>query len=238
VKKIVKTTASLLAMVVMILIMVIACKKENDPFTVTDIDGNVYKTVVIGIQTWMAENLRTTKFNDGSPIPLFPDYPQWFSLSTPGYCWYDNNEAAYKEDYGAIYNWYSVSTGKLCPKGWHVPSDGDWQKLALFIDPNATNEYFMSSDGGGKLKETGTEHWSIPNDGATDEYGFSALPGGCRLTYESPDYYGIKEFGFWWSTTEYNNSRVWIIDMGYNYSLLVHYYVPKNNGHSVRCIKD
>ena len=107
-----------------------------------------------------------------------------------------------------------------------------------FIDPDASSEFSKSLDSGSKLKETGTEHWSGPNEGATDEYGFSALPGGCRLNYEKPDYYGIKEFGFWWSSTESDDNKVWIIDMGYNYAILFRYKVPKNNGNSVRCIKD
>lgn len=114
-RKTINLPANLLALVVLILIMVTGCKKTDEPETVTDIDGNVYKTVVIGTQTWFGENLKTTRFNDGTEIPEVTDFTEWFNLATPGYCWYENNESLYKDAYGALYNWFAVETGKLCP---------------------------------------------------------------------------------------------------------------------------
>ncbi|MDZ7633244.1 MAG: fibrobacter succinogenes major paralogous domain-containing protein [Bacteroidales bacterium] len=156
-----------------LLLLAISCKKQNDEAeTVTDSDGNVYKTLVIGTQIWLAENLKTTKFNDGSQIPFVSEETSWVAtLTTPGYCYYDNNTAN-KSVYGGLYNWYAVETGKLCPKGWHVPSDAEWTTI--------TNLFGGESVAGNALKEKGTAHWTSPNDGATNESGFTALPGGNR----------------------------------------------------------
>lgn len=136
-KKTLKLTPELFSLIAIILITITGCKKTDEPETVTDIDGNTYKAVTIGSQTWMAENLKTTKYNDGTSVPLITDFTEWFGLNTPAYCWYDNSEANNKETFGALYNWYAVETGKLCPTGWHVPSDDDWQTLVLYIDPDA-----------------------------------------------------------------------------------------------------
>jgi uncharacterized protein (TIGR02145 family) len=100
--------------------------------TVKDIDGNVYKTVTIGKQVWMAENLKTAKYNDGKTIPLVTDNTEWSNLSAPAYCWY-NNDIANKEVYGALYNWYTVNTNKVCPKGWHIPIDAEWTTLTTYL---------------------------------------------------------------------------------------------------------
>ena len=100
---------------------------------VVDIDGNVYHTVTIGTQVWMVENLKTTKYNDGTAIPLVTDNTAWGALTTPGYCWYNNDSATYKNTYGALYNWYAVNTGKLAPTGWHVPTDSEWTVLTTYL---------------------------------------------------------------------------------------------------------
>ena len=118
----------------------------------------------------MAENLRTTKYNDGTPIPQVTDAAAWSNLMTPGYCWYNNDAAKYKETYGALYNWYTVNIGNLCPSGWHVPADTEWMVLTAHLGGEKIS--------GGKLKETGTLHWDKPNLRATNETGFTALPGG------------------------------------------------------------
>jgi len=138
----------------------------------SDIDGNVYNTITIGTQIWMKENLKTTKYNDGSSIPLVTDNTAWINLSTPGYCWYNNDAATYKSAYGAMYNWYTVNTGKICPPNWHVPTDTQWETLITYLGGKII--------AGGKMKETGTAHWTSPNIGATNETGFTALPGGYR----------------------------------------------------------
>jgi uncharacterized protein (TIGR02145 family) len=140
---------------------------------VTDYDGNVYPTVRIGTQLWMAKNLRTTRLKFGGTIQIVTDNTAWSNLTTPGYCWYNNDEAANKETYGALYNWYTIATTNLCPAGWHVPTDDDWEVLTTYL-----GGYNIAGD---KLKEAGTAHWANPNTGATNETGFSALPGGSRV---------------------------------------------------------
>ena len=139
---------------------------------VVDIDDNIYTVVTIGEQEWIGENLKTTRYNDGTPIPLLEDELIWedaYDNKTPAYAWYDN-DIINKNIYGALYNWYTVGTDKLCPTGWHVPSKEEYITLAEF----AGGEDIA----GGKLKETGTTHWKSPNTGATNELGLSALPGG------------------------------------------------------------
>jgi uncharacterized protein (TIGR02145 family) len=101
--------------------------------SVTDIDSNVYRTIQIGAQTWMAENLKTTRYDDGNAIPNIIDNSLWVTLKTGAYRWYNNNKFAYKNLYGALYNWYTVRTGKLCPVGWHVPSDDEWKQLEMAL---------------------------------------------------------------------------------------------------------
>jgi uncharacterized protein (TIGR02145 family) len=146
------------------------CEKDDE---ITDKDDNTYTAVTIGTQVWIIENLKTTKYNDGTTIPNITDNEVWANLTTPGYCWYDNDASTFKAIYGALYNWYAVNTGKLCPLGWHIPTRDDYTTLMLFLDTDGT---WDNNDAGGKLKETGTIHWLSPNIGATNESGFTALP--------------------------------------------------------------
>ena len=145
----------------------------------------------------MAENLKTTTYSDGTPIPLIPTLSAWNGLQTPGCCFYDNNESAYKNDYGALYNWFAIN-GKsngyknVCPSGWRVPNDSDWTILITFL--GGVNV------AGGKMKEAGITHWKSPNTGATDEYGFKALPGGQPVPPLS--FINMGYVGKWWSSTE------------------------------------
>ena len=113
---------------VLLIILIHSCELIDDN-SIKDKDRNVYKTVIIGTQVWMAENLKTTKYKDGTAIPLVTDGNAWAALSTPGYCWYNNDAATYEDTYGVLYNWYTVNTGKLCPTGWHVPSDAEWTTI-------------------------------------------------------------------------------------------------------------
>jgi uncharacterized protein (TIGR02145 family) len=196
--------------------------------TVTDNEGNVYKTVTIGTQVWMAENLKATKFKDGTPIPLITDNNEWGNLSTPGYCWYDNESDTYVQTYGALYNWYTVNTGMLCPEGWHVPADEEWTILVDYLGGEEV--------AGGKLKETGTIHWNSPNTGATNETGFTALPGGYRDNDGSFGYIGHS--GIWWSSTEYITYNAWARHMYYIGSNVHRSSGGKHSGYSVRCVKD
>jgi len=196
--------------------------------TVTDYDGNIYNVVQIGSQLWMNENLKTTKYNDGTSIPLVTDNTAWSNLTTPGYCLYNNDASAYKTTYGALYNWYTVNTGKLCPTGWHVPTDTEWKVL--------TNYLGGESVAGGKLKETGTTHWTSPNTGATNVSGFAALPGGYRNL--NGNFYTKGINATFWSSTEYLSGLAWHRELRYNNSAIHRYNNYKENGFSVRCLRD
>lgn len=203
---------------------------------VIDADGNVYKTVTIGTQVWFAENLKTTKFSDGALIPLVTGNTAWSNLITPGFCWYNNNENTYKNTYGALYNWYAVNTKKLCPTGWHVPTDDEWTILTNYLGGLAV--------AGGKLKESGTIHWNSPNTSATNTYGFTALPGGFRIT--DGTFNSIGTSGYWWSSSE----DIWTSN--FNYAITSAYYLymyysssdaygthgSMRSGFSVRCLRN
>jgi uncharacterized protein (TIGR02145 family) len=213
------------------LIFINSCTKDDDEVEtgdLTDKDGNVYTSVTIGTQEWMVENLKTTKYNDGTPIPLVTDNAEWEALNTPGYCWYDNDAATYKNPYGALYNWYAVNTGKLCPTGWHVPTDAEWKTFT---------DYLGGEDvAGGKLKEIGTTHWDSPNTGATNETGFTGLPGGMR--YDNGPFVDFGSTGRWWSATECGASCAFVWCLDYSEGGLLRYFSFNEWGFSVRCIKN
>ncbi len=195
--------------------------------TVTDYQGNVYNTVKIGDQCWLKENLRSTKYNDGEDIPNVTNGTIWDGLTTPAYCWYNNDYSTYGSVYGALYNWYAVNTGKLCPVGWHVPSDAEWTQLTDFLGGESV--------AGGKLKETGTTHWNSPNTGATNETSFTALPSGVRV---GEVFSGIQFFGNWWSATEREFITSWLYSTSCDHSGLTRESVIKRTGYPVRCIKN
>jgi uncharacterized protein (TIGR02145 family) len=207
------------------------CKKDdngNNNSTVTDADGNVYHTVNIGTQVWMVENLKTTKYNDSTAIPLVTDGVAWATLTTPAYCYYSNDSVKYKYPYGALYNWYAVDSGILCPAGWHVPTDGEWDTLVSYLGGDSL--------AGGKLKEAGTAHWVAPNTGADNHSGFTALPGGSHYTNGS--FYLNGKYGWLWSSTESSSTEAWHQYLIYNSSTITRVAGSKNLGISVRCIKD
>lgn len=219
--------------------------------TVTDIDGNVYNTIQIGDQFWMAENLKTTRYADGSVIPNVESTLDWDLLDDTGkgYCWY-NNQATNKDIYGALYSWSAALNGATtsgqvpsgiqgaCPDGWHIPSDGEWRILeqALGMTPYWLElTGWRGTDEGGKLKEQGFSHWVSPNSGASNESGFIALPGGNRSL--SGNFSGMGSYGYFCSTTEYMNgvairylsntsSQIWLGNLS------------KRMGTSVRCLAD
>jgi uncharacterized protein (TIGR02145 family) len=196
--------------------------------TVIDADSNVYHTVNIGTQTWMVENLKTTKYNDGTTIPNVTDGTAWAVLTTPAYCWYKNDAATNKATYGALYNWYVVNTSKLCPTGWHVPTDAEWSTLTTYLGGE--------SIAGGKLKETGTTHWTSPNTGADNSSGFTALPGGIRIGNGTFDL--IRYYGSWWSSSEVNKTRAWHRYVGYTDRFVSRTVNDSCEGLSVRCLRD
>jgi len=190
--------------------------------TVTDIEGNVYKTITIGTQTWMAENLKTTKYRDGTSIPNVTDNSAWQNLTTGAYCHY-NNDIANVAVYGELYNWYAVDTRKICPEGWRVPEDAEWTTL--------TNYLGGESVAGGKLKETGFNHWQSPNEGATNVSGFTALPGSSRSDYGSFD--GIGTEGRFWGKS---SSTSWLRRVSVNYDEVDRWNGNSKYGYSIRCI--
>ena len=205
-------------------------------------NNQVLKSTTIGNQVWMAENLKTTHFNDGTPILLVEDNKEWENLTTPAYCWYDNSRVGYQESYGALYNWFAVNTGKLCPVGWHVPSDAEWKTLTDFLGDSV---WFEKQVAGIKLKEAGNQNWTF-NDTiyATNEYGFTALPGGTRTIYGA--FWGINEEGCWWTSTEddYNHEKYNSTTDAKNREMnlltngVTEIQQYKQTGMSVRCIKD
>lgn len=187
----------------------------------------------------MGENLKTPKYNDGNTISLVADNTASGNLTSGGYCWY-NNDDTYKNIYGALYNWYAVNTGKLCPTGWHVPTDGEWQVLEKYLGMTNEQANAYGSRGtteGGKLKETGTIHWYSPNVGATNESGFTALPGGSRLA-DGTSANTLLSHGLWWSSTGYDTSNALYRYLNFNISTIPRYATDKKVGMSVRCIKD
>jgi uncharacterized protein (TIGR02145 family) len=185
----------------------------------------------------MAENLKTINFYDSTPIPSVTNGSAWAALTTSGYCWYNNDSITYKGTYGALYNWYAVGTGKLCPTAWHVANDADWHTLILYLDANAVLSNPESWIAGGKLKESGTTHWPSPNTGATNESGFTALPGGNR-TYNFGAFINNGSDGLWWSSSGYDAGNAWYRIMYYDNTYVTRNYSSKNAGLSVRCVKD
>jgi uncharacterized protein (TIGR02145 family) len=198
---------------------------------VTDIDGNTYKTVVIGTQEWMGENLKTSKYNDGTVIPNVTDDTQWSKLTTGAWCNYNNNETN-NTKYGKLYNWYAVSqttngNKNICPTGWHVSTDAEWSILIDYLGGD--------SIAGGKMKELGNTNWK-DNNASTNSSLFTALPGGHRQ--ENGIFIAINEYPFWWTISQINIENA--IDR---------YLVPYDNkiyrndnnkvsGFYLRCLKD
>ncbi len=230
-KKLSRIWIYLLIVMGFVLIFSNGCKKDNtnNPSnTVTDADGNVYHTVQVGSQVWMVENLKTTKYNDGSPVTPITDNTVWAGRTTEAYCWYNNDEATNKNTYGALYNWYAVKSGKLCPAGWKVPSDQDWTTLFNSLGGDSTLV-------GGKLKEAGTAHWVTPNTGADNSSGFTALPAGSH--YTNGVFYLMGKYGWYWSSNESSSEEAWHIYVQYNTSNIYRKAASKKIGFSVRCIK-
>ena len=207
--------------------------------TVTDIDSNVYQTIIIGDQEWMAEDLKVTHYRNGDAIPYLTSNNDWINTSSGAYCVYDNNEANVSI-YGRLYNWYAVDDSRnIPPEGWHVPTDYEWKVLETYLGMNqsiADSTGFRGTDEGGKLKETGTEHWNSPNTGATNSSSFTALPGGYR-NYNG-NYSNMYYYDSFWSSTEYNNNYAWGRTLGYGESNVSRFRTIKRDGYSIRCVRD
>jgi uncharacterized protein (TIGR02145 family) len=197
--------------------------------TVTDIDGNVYRTVQIGGQCWTAENLRTTTYANGDPIPNVTDSTAWTELTTGAWVHYDNN-ASYENPYGKLYNWYAVLDPRnVCPTNWHVPTDGEWTVLTDYLGGESV--------AGGKMKSTGTQYWQDLNTGATNESGFSGLPGGFRY-YSNGTFNFLGYNGYWWSASESGAENAWYRTLSTYNAGIYRYSINKRDGFSVRCLRD
>ena len=207
---------------------VLFATNQGNNNTVNDIDGNNYNVINRGSQVWMVENLKVTKLNDGTPISNINDKDIWTSVSTPAYCWYTNDESNYKK-YGALYNWFTVNSAKLCPIGWHVPTDAEWTILTNFLGGDSV--------AGSKLKEAGFTHWLSPNTGATNSTGFTALPGGYNRG--NGTYVTIGNAGAWWSSTSYSSyAQAYLRGMRYDSTVFYRSYYFEGGGWSVRCLRD
>ena len=220
--------------VLSLLLLFSSCSRKDNNYlffypsetTVKDIDGNVYHTIYIKGQTWMIENLKTTRYASGETIPRVQDAGIWRSLKGGACCNY-SNDTLKASMYGRLYNWYAISKGKVCPNNWHVPYDYEWQKLTDTLGGRAV--------AGGLLKEAGGVHWQS-NSGATDQYGFKALPGG----YRDPDgsFVEITLHGYWWSGSPYLENFAWSRIMNSENTSIDQTDMAKEAGFSVRCIRD
>ena len=200
--------------------------------TVIDIDGNVYDTIHIGTQIWTRPNLKVTHYRNGDSIANVTNDFQWCNLTSGAYCNYDNDTANGNE-YGRLYNWYAVhDTRNLAPNGWRVPTYEDWDTLQVFLGYDLV--------AGGKLKEMGTAHWMSPNTGASDEYDFSALPGGQRTDAVYACVFSeITQQGYWWSSSEMDTVYPWGVNISYNSEGMTNWAAStKTAGFSIRLISD
>jgi uncharacterized protein (TIGR02145 family) len=208
------------------------------PTTVTDIDGNVYNVVSIGNQCWMKENLRTTRYKNGTVIPT-PSGNDWFNTST-GACCDPQSNPVNSSVYGKLYNWYAVANpAGLCPTGWHVPENWEWNVLLKHIDTNAdTSSVFLpnSQVAGGAMKEIGLSHWVAPNSGATNSTGFTALGAGYRDLDGSDYALGIA--AWWWSSTGDFSIQAFPKMILYGSAGVTGTPYSMKAGLSVRCVRD
>jgi uncharacterized protein (TIGR02145 family) len=211
--------------------------------TVSDVDNNSYNTVLIVTQCWTKENLRVSRYNDGTLIPIVTNATAWELLTTGGRSWYNNDSTTYENPYGNLYNWYAAkgitTTGSttyknICPTGWHVPTDADWTIL--------TDALGGTTGAGAKMKSTGITYWSSESAGTDNSSGFSALPGGYR--YIDGSFYDIRDYAFFWSATEYDNGFAWYRNLNYNDGSVNRDFDIYSSGSiesvgaSVRCLRD
>ncbi|HEX2393949.1 MAG TPA: fibrobacter succinogenes major paralogous domain-containing protein [Bacteroidales bacterium] len=199
--------------------------------TVTDVDGNTYKTIQIGTQIWMAENLKTEHYANGDAITYITDFDMWENILEGAWTYYNDNENMNK-DYGKLYNWYSVEDSRnICPSGWHIPDDPEWEALLSNL-----GGYLVA---GAKIKETGLNHFAYTNEGSTNESGFTALPGGMKDFGSISFDLGLS--GYWWSSTnanDYYDLDAYYYYIGRDVDPVLNGTGDKNNGISCRCVKD
>jgi len=234
----------LFSLTIMITLFLVSCGDDKttgpaDPSTVTDIDGNVYQTITIGSQVWMKENLKVTHYRNGDPIPNVLELSAWTALSSGAYCNYDNDTTV-AAVYGRLYNWYAINDSRnIAPEGWHAATEEDWQQLEVSIGISPATVDSMGNHGtdeAGALKEADTTHWRSPNTGATNESGFTALPAGGRDV--GTDFLALHECSFFWSCEEYDDDDALLRTMWYDESYLSRDPCQKEDGFSVRCVRD
>jgi uncharacterized protein (TIGR02145 family) len=205
----------------------VSCK-NSAPETVTDIEGNVYKTIKIGKQLWMAENLRTTRYRNGDPIPNIPGRVPWTMQNEGAYCNYSNNDSNVTV-YGRLYNWYAVNDSRnIAPEGWHVATDKDFDVLIKYLGGDSL--------AGGKMKSVSATLRQSPNAGASNSCGFSAIAAGYRNDYTG-NYHLLKGNTMFWTSTE-NDTTVWVRLLSSTDAGAFRCYVEKRSGLSIRCVKD
>jgi uncharacterized protein (TIGR02145 family) len=199
-------------------------------------NGYTYSTIILGNgQEWMAENLRTTAYANGDPIPNVTT-TQWNNLTTGAWVHY-NNDSQYENPYGKLYNWYTVNDSRnVCPSGWHVPTDNEWSTFINYLDPNADGGNNYMNTAGSKMKSIGTQYWQSPNTDATNESGFSGLPGG--LCLYNGTFNTIGTDGYWWSSTENGTQDSFLRNLYCSYGPVNRYVSAKTDGVSVRCLRD
>ena len=200
--------------------------------TVKDIDGNVYHTVIIGDQVWMVENMKTTKYRNGDPILHIVDSSQWDTLTRGAYCYY-NNDLTNDSIYGKLYNWFAVNDSRnLAPEGWHVSTDADWFELVRYLsDLTGADAETIAC----RLIENGKEHWENGSSYLSNEFGFTALPGGF---FDGDGFHKLRQKGYWWSSTEYYPGYAYYWCLYARYCEIFRNTDIKTNGYSVRCVKD
>lgn len=219
---------------------------------VMDVDGNIYKIVHIGDQTWMAENLKVSRYPDERPIPLTEDELEWYhnTRESHSYCWYEN-VLTHGYAYGGLYSWAAATAAHdgirlieegvqgVCPDGWHLPSDDEWKQLEMHLgmsQEEADASKWRGTDQGGRLKQEGIEYWNSPNTGATDIHGFSALPGGYR--HGSGEFKGVSKTARFWTSTSNGYSYAWYRGLDMDTAAVYRDFSGVYRGHSVRCVKD
>lgn len=199
---------------------------NNTSETILDVDGNIYHAIKIGNQTWLKENLKVSKFCNGDSIPLITHDSTWMQLTEGAYSYYEN-DSAHQDTYGNLYNWYVMNDScGICPTGWHVPSKTEWETLINYLGGDWV--------AGGPMKETGTNNWLAPNTDATNQSGFSGLPGGSW----SNAYGDIGKRAYWWTETGFSPTGAYYWSVNHNSTISSWNSTPKAYGLSIRCVKD
>ncbi len=234
-----KSQFSAVFLIVISIMILTACKKQDDSASafetgnIMDVEGNSYKTIKIGNQWWMAENLKVTRYRNGEPVTNITSNAEWIALITPAYCSYNNDYDTYGKVKGLLYNWYVVdpsSNGNknIAPEGWHIPTNADFSTLVNCLGGLAI--------AGGKMKEVGTSHWSSPNTGATNSSGFTSMPSGFR-SHEDGTFQYIGTFVHWWSSTQ-SGSTAMNLSLANFQAAADNSASNKKLGFSIICVKD